>query len=36
MKRVLLVTLAALPLLASLGGCVIYDEHGGYDHHYWR
>lgn len=36
MKRLLMLTILALPLLSSLGGCVVYDEHGGYYHHYWR
>lgn len=38
MKRLLMLTLLALPLLAALGGCVVYDEHGGYYHHpyYWH
>jgi hypothetical protein len=38
MKRLLMLSLLALPLLASLGACVVYDEHGGYYHHpyYWR
>jgi len=37
MKRTLLLALIALPLLTSLGGCIIYDERGGYHRHYdWR
>jgi hypothetical protein len=37
MKRLLMLTLLALPLLGPLGGCVIYDEHGSYHHpYYWR
>jgi hypothetical protein len=34
MKRALILTLLALPLLCS--GCIIYDRDGGYHHpHYW-
>jgi hypothetical protein len=34
MKRMLMLAVLALPLLGSLGGCVVYDG-GGYHHHYW-
>jgi hypothetical protein len=39
MKRMLMLALVALPLISALGGCVVYDEHGGYWHHHgwdWR
>lgn len=38
MKRKLMLALLALPILASLGGCIIYPAGGGYyDHpHYWH
>ena len=36
MKRMLTLVLLALPLLSSLGGCIIY-ERGGYGHpYYWH
>lgn len=37
MKRLLLLALLALPLLATLGGCVVFEDRDGYDHHrYWN
>lgn len=40
MKRTLmlaLLALLALPLIAGLGGCVVYTDGGyGYHHHYWH
>jgi hypothetical protein len=38
MKRTLLLALLAMPLLTALGGCIVYDERGGYYHHrsYWH
>ena len=35
MKRLLLLTFLALPLL-GLGGCVVYDDDGGWHHHEWH
>lgn len=36
MKRMLMLVLLALPLLASLGGCIVYGD-GGYGHpYYWH
>lgn len=35
MKRMLMLALLALPLLGSLGGCIVYDDGGGYHHHHW-
>lgn len=37
MKRMLMLGLIALPLLASLGGCIVYGGGGYYGHpHYWH
>lgn len=36
MKRTLMLALLALPLLTSLGGCIVYADRGGYYHHDWR
>ena len=38
MERLLTLAILALPLLATLSGCIVYDEHGGgyYHHYYWR
>jgi hypothetical protein len=33
MKRMLMLVLFALPLLAPLGGCIVYDDGG---HPYWH
>jgi hypothetical protein len=35
MKRMLMLALLALPLLTSLGGCIVYGD-GGYYHPYWH
>jgi len=35
MKRMLMLTVLALPLLGALGGCVVYEGGGGYHHHWY-
>ena len=37
MKRALMLALLVLPLLGTLGGCVVYPAGGYYGHpHYWH